>query len=137
MNDYASAVNAGPPQRRARARRLVGIGGHADHGQLRALGQRERQPSLAAAVVNRVAFANAGGRDDRLGGRAAFAHPLVLRERRLDASDVRPRIIKVCFGGRRCKPLGLAVLLDADRVLINCTGLDAGEKHLVLPCLLR
>ena len=134
LNDHARAVNAGSPQRRARARRLASISGHADHGQLGALGQRERQPPFAAAVVDRVAFADAGGRDDRLGGGSAFMHPLILRVRRLDASDVRPRIIKVRLGGRRLEPLGLSVLLDADRVMINYSGFDTGDNGLVLPC---
>ena len=137
LNGHPRAVNAGPPQRRPGACRLAGIGGHTDHGQFRALGQRERQPPLAAAVVDRVALPDAGGREDRLGGGAAFAHPLILRVRRLDGGDVRARIVEIGFTGRWCKPLGLPVLLDADRVMIRRPGLDAGDNGLVLPCLLR
>ena len=137
MDRHPCAVNAGPPQCCPCTGCLAGIGGHADNSQLSALGQGERQPPFAAAVVDTVALANASGREDRLGGRAAFAHPLILRVRRLDAGDVRARIVEIGFTGCRSKPLGLPVLLDADRVMIRRPGLDAGDNGLVLPCLLR
>ena len=128
MDRHPCAVNAGLPQRRPGAGRLARVVGHADHGQLGALGQGERQPSFAAAVVDRVALADAGGRENRLGGGAAFAHSFILGKRRRDGADVPPSVVEIGFASRRGEPLDCPLALDTNRVVVRGTGRDPVDR---------
>jgi len=128
MDRHPCAVNAGLPQRRPGAGRLGCVGGHADDGQFGALGQGERQSPFAASVVDRVALADAGGRENRLGGSAAFAHSFILGERRRDRADVPPSVVEIGFASRRREPLNCPLALDTNRVVVRGTGRDPVDR---------